>query len=129
MPMNTAHNVGVAAKIGTYSDAIEISPNARWLITSGTPGITAEGKLPEDFATQATLAWEHCIRMLQAANMGVGDIVKITQYLTRRSDLEAYRPIRSRFLGETRPASMLSFVSELVWPKMYFELEIVAAAR
>lgn len=125
--MNTVRNIGVAAKIGTYSDAIEVSPNARWLITSGTPGITLEGKLPEDFATQATLAWEHCLRMLRAAEMDVGDIVKITQYLTRPADLEAYRPIRNRFLGDARPASMLSFVSELVWTAMYFELEVTAA--
>ncbi len=126
--MNIARNVGVAAKIGTYSDAVEVPVGARWLMTSGTPGLDVEGKLPEDFATQATLAWESCIRMLKAADMTVEDIVKITQYLTRRSDLEAYRPIRSKFLGNARPASMLSFVHELVWPNMYFELEIVAAA-
>lgn len=65
--------------------------------------------------------------MLQVAGMGVEDIVKITQYLTRRSDLEAYRPIRSKYLGAARPASMLSFVDELVWPNMLFELEIIAA--
>lgn len=125
--MNQPRNVGVAAMIGSYSDAVEVAPGARWLITSGTPGLQADGKLPPDFATQATMAWEHCLRMLNAAGMDVADIVKITQYLTRRADLEAYRPIRSRFLGEARPASMLSFVSELVWPDMYFELEIVAA--
>ena len=127
--MNVSRNVGVAAKIGTYSDAIETAPGARWLITSGTPGLDVQGTLPEDFASQATLAWENCLRMLAAADMGVHDIVKITQYLTRRADLEAYRPIRSRFLGEARPASMLSFVNELVWPNMYFELEIIAARQ
>lgn len=125
--MNTVRNVGVAARIGSYSDAIEVPAGARWLVTSGTPGIQGDGQLPTDFAAQATLAWEHCLRMLRAADMDVADIVKITQYLTRRADLEAYRPIRSKFLGEARPASMLSFVSELVWPNMYFELEIVAA--
>ncbi|MFN0315336.1 MAG: RidA family protein [Burkholderiales bacterium] len=125
--MNTARNVGVAAKIGTYSDAVEVPAGARWLITSGTPGLNPEGKLPEEFSAQAALAWEHCLRMLQAAGMGVDDIVKITQYLTRRSDLEAYRPIRAKYLGTARPASMLSFVEELVWPDMLFELEIIAA--
>lgn len=125
--MNTMRNVGVAARIGTYSDAIEVPPGARWLITSGTPGLTAEGKLAEDFAAQATLAWENVMRMLSAADMGIADVVKITQYLVRRADLEAYRPIRSQFLGGTRPASMLLFVNELVWPNMLFELEVIAA--
>lgn len=125
--MNTVRNVGVAARIGTYSDAIEVPAGARWLITSGTPGLDAEGRLPPDFTTQATHAWEHCLRMLRAADMDVADIVKITQTLTRRADLEAYRAIRSRFLGDARPASMLSFVNELIWPEVLFELEVVAA--
>ncbi len=125
--MNIARNIGVAAKIGTYSDAVEVPAGARWLITSGTPGLDQEGKLPEGFADQAALSWEHCLRMLQVAGMGVEDVVKITQYLTRRSDLEAYRPIRAKYLGPARPASMLSFVDELVWPNMLFELEVIAA--
>jgi len=125
--MNRLHNVGVAQRIGTYSDAIEVPASARWLITSGTPGLDSTGKMPADFSTQATLAWEHCLRMLAAADMSVADIVKITQYLTRRSDLEAYRAIRAKYLGDARPASMLSFVSELIWPDVYFELEITAA--
>lgn len=125
--MHTQHNVGVAEKIGKYSDGIEVPAGARWLMTSGTPGVDAEGVLPADFALQATLAWENMLRLLAAAGMGVEDIVKITQTLTRREDLEVYRPIRSKFLGESRPASMLSFVSELIWPEVLFELEVVAA--
>jgi 2-iminobutanoate/2-iminopropanoate deaminase len=125
--MNKLHNVGVASRIGTYSDAVEVQDNARWLMTAGTPGIRADGTLPADFSEQATLAWENALRILRDAEMGVGDIIKVTQYLIRRSDLDAYRPIRSKFLGEARPASMLSFVSELVWPEVLIEVEIVAA--
>jgi 2-iminobutanoate/2-iminopropanoate deaminase len=125
--MNAKHDIGVAARIGTYSDAIEVSPDSRWLLASGTPGLSVDGVLPEDFASQAVLAWENVIRMLHSADMSIQDIVKITQYLVRRSDLDAYRPIRSRFLGDAKPASMLSFASELVWPVMLIELEIVAA--
>jgi 2-iminobutanoate/2-iminopropanoate deaminase len=125
--MNAQHNVGVAAKIGTYSDAVEVPKDSRWLIAAGTPGIAADGSMPEDFATQATLAWENVVRILRHADMGIEDIVKVTQTLIRRSDLEAYRPIRTKYLGDARPASMLSFVGELVWPNILIELEIVAA--
>ncbi len=125
---NQKHNVGVAARIGTYSDAVEVAPGARWLVSAGTPGVSpADGSMPADFAAQAELAWDNVIRILGDAGMGVHDIVKVTQYLLRRSDLDAYRPIRTRFLGDARPASMLSFVSELVWPGMLIELEVVAA--
>ena len=34
---NIVHNVGVAAQIGNYSDATEVPPVARWLLTSGMP--------------------------------------------------------------------------------------------
>lgn len=125
--MNTPRNAGIAEKIGKYSDAIEIPAGARWLVTSGTPGINAEGQLPEDFETQAIQAWENIRRVLHAADMDIEDIVKITQTLTRSSDLDAYRSIRTRYLGNARPASMLSFVSELIWPNVLIELEVVAA--
>lgn len=126
--MNRMLNVGVAARIGTYSDAVEIAPGKRVLYASGTPGLNVEtGQVPENFADQADLAWRNIKAILAEAGMSVEDIVKLTQYLIRRDDLAAYRDIRSRHLGTCRPASMLTFVPELVWPNMLIELEVVAA--
>ncbi len=125
--MNKAINVGVATKLGKYSDAIEVSADKRWLYTSGTPGLNEDGSLPPDFETQAELAWKSIIAMLHAVDMDVEDIVKINQSLLRREDLDSYRKIRNAYLGDARPASMLSFISELVMPGMLIELEIVAA--
>jgi 2-iminobutanoate/2-iminopropanoate deaminase len=125
--MNAIRNIGVAGRIGTYSDAVEVAGPARWLVTAGTPGLAEDGTLPSDFAGQAEQAWQNLIRILHSAGMDVQDLVKVTQYLIRRSDLDVYRPIRSRFLGNARPAAMLSFVNELVWPGMLIELEAVAA--
>ena len=45
---NIVHNVGIASQIGSYSDAIEVPPGARWLLTSGTPGLALDGGLPAD---------------------------------------------------------------------------------
>ncbi len=126
--MNRTLSVGVAARIGTYSDAVEVAPGKRMLYVSGTPGISAEtGQLPEAFVDQADLAWRNIKAILAEAGMSVEDIVKLTQYLTRRDDLAAYRDIRSRHLGTCRPASMLAFLPGLVWPNMLIELEVVAA--
>ena len=124
--MNININVGVAEKLGKYSDAVLVDGEVRWLYSSGTPGLDADGKLAPDFETQARLAWTHIIAMLNAAEMDVTHIVKLTQSLIRQQDLLAYRDIRNEFLGEARPASMLSFVSGLVLPEMLIELEIVA---
>jgi 2-iminobutanoate/2-iminopropanoate deaminase len=125
--MNERVNAGVSEKIGLYSDGVCVPPGARVFQTSGTPGINAEGTLPAGFAEQAELAWENVLRILDAAGMGVQDIVKVTQFLTREADLPAYREVRTRFLGDARPASTLLFVPALVWPEMLIEIEVVAA--
>lgn len=121
------HNVGVAAKIGKYSDAVEVPANQRWLFTSGTPGMDERGEFPPDITRQAELAWDHIIRMLQAAGMSVHDLVKITQYLTRAEDIPAYVQVRTRMLGEARPASMLVVVAGLPKPQFLLEIDAVAA--
>lgn len=126
--MNTAINAGVSRHIGKYSDAVEVGSPKRILFVSGTPGIEKEsGNLPDSFADQAELAWKNVIAILGAANMDVKNIVQLTQHLIRREDLATYRDIRTRYLGECEPASMLTFLPELVWPNMLIELEVVAA--
>jgi enamine deaminase RidA (YjgF/YER057c/UK114 family) len=121
------HDIGVAARIGTYSDAIEAAPNQRWLFTSGTPGMDAAGILPADITLQAELAWGHILTMLERAGMSVGDLVKITQYLTRAEDIPAYAKVRARMLGAARPASMMLVVAALPRPDFLLEIEAVAA--
>jgi 2-iminobutanoate/2-iminopropanoate deaminase len=124
---HTIHDIGVASQIGTYSDAIEANPNMRWLLTAGTPGLSTTGDLPTDITGQAERAWEHVIGLLERAGMTVADVVKVTQYLTRAEDIPAYGKVRSRFLGNARPASMLLVVPQLVLPEFLVEIEIVAA--
>ncbi|GHO82538.1 RidA family protein [Dictyobacter formicarum] len=105
--MNTIHNIGVSAQIGRYSDGVEVSGNARWLHTSGTPGIRSDGTVPETIEAQAEQAWKNILAILEAAGMGVADIVK--------------------YLGEARPAFMLSVVTELIRPEILVEIEVFAA--
>jgi 2-iminobutanoate/2-iminopropanoate deaminase len=125
--MNIHHNIGVAAQIGNYGDAVEVPSQARWLLTSGTPGLALDGALPADIGGQAELAWGHIMLMLKRAGMTAQDLVKITQYLTQVSDIAAYAQVRGRFLGEVRPASMLMIVPALVRPGFLLEIEVIAA--
>jgi hypothetical protein len=37
------YDIGVASQIGSYSDAVEVGPPLRWLLTSGTPGLAING--------------------------------------------------------------------------------------
>jgi len=124
---NKTHAIGVAQQIGTYSDAVEVPANARWLVTAGTPGLALDGSLPADIAGQAEVAWTHIVTMLERAGMTVDDIVKVTQYLLHAADIPAYAKVRSKFLGNVRPASMLLVVPALVRPEFLLEIEVQAA--
>lgn len=126
---NSIHDIGVARQIGAYSDAIEVGLGARWLYTAGTPGMTLNGDLPGDFIEQAELAWSHIAAMLTKADMTVHDLVKVTQYLVRASDIADYAKVRSRALDGARPASMLMVVAALPQPEFLLEIEAVAAKR
>jgi enamine deaminase RidA (YjgF/YER057c/UK114 family) len=125
--MHTAHDIGVAARIGSYSDAIEVAPGTRWLALSGTPGMTPDGTIPATFEEEATQAWTNVCEALRTPGFTVDDLVKITQYLTNADDIAAHAAIRARFLGDARPASMLVVVPALVWPQMTIEIEAWAA--
>lgn len=124
---NVRHNVGVASQIGSYSDAVEVPKNARWLFTSGTPGLAKNGDLPSDITGQAEIAWDHILSMLAAADMGVTDLVKVTHYLLKAEDIPDYVKVRTRFLGDVQPASMLLVGPELVRPEFLLEIEAYAA--
>ena len=124
---HTIHDIAVAKQIGSYSDAIEVAPNLRWLMTSGTPGFTEADQVSSDITGQSELAWENVVRVLSKAGMTVHDIVKVTQYLTHAEDIKAYSLVRNRFLGTARPASMLLVIPQLVWPNLLVEVEIIAA--
>ena len=124
---NIVHNIGVASQIGSYSDAIEVPAGARWLFTSGTPGLALDGGLPADIGGQAELAWGHIINTLKAAGMTVHDLVKVTHYLLHEGDIPAYVKVRSRYLGDARPASMLLTGAGLVKSEFLLEIEAIAA--
>jgi enamine deaminase RidA (YjgF/YER057c/UK114 family) len=124
---HAVQDLEVANQIGKYSDAVEVGSNLRWLFTSGTPGLSVVGLLPSDITGQSEIAWGHILKMLHNADMAMADVVKITQYLTRSEDIAAYAKVRTRFVGDARPASMLLVIPQLVRPEFLIEVEIVAA--
>ncbi|HEV8027439.1 MAG TPA: RidA family protein [Stellaceae bacterium] len=112
----------VAAPGGPYRHGIETPPNARWLHIAGQIGVA-----PEDFDGQADQCWRNIKAILAAAGMGVENLVKVTHFLTRAEDIAAYGRVRSRHLGEARPASTLLVISALARPGLLVEVEAIAA--
>lgn len=71
--MHAVHDIGVAAHIGAYSDAVEVAPGARWLALSGTPGLAADGTVPDAFEEEADQAWTNVCAALARAAFTVHD--------------------------------------------------------
>jgi enamine deaminase RidA (YjgF/YER057c/UK114 family) len=121
-------DIGISKYIGKYSDAVEAPASARWLFTSGTPGLAPDGTLSDSFEVQAEQAWKNILATLRNACMGPEHLVKIVQYLVRLEHLALYGPIRARFLGDCRSASMLLVAAALPTPGLLIEIEAIAAA-
>jgi enamine deaminase RidA (YjgF/YER057c/UK114 family) len=117
----------VAAPAGPYSHGVEIPANARILYLAGQIGNARDGTLPADVEGQADQCWKNIKAVLAAAGMGVEHLVKCTHFLTRAEDVAAYGKVRSRHLGEARPASTLLVISALARPGMLVEVEAIAA--
>lgn len=122
-------DVGAAKQIGKYSDAIETAAGLRWLHTSGTPGVSDDGTVPEGIEAQTRLAWRYILAILEKAGMTTADLVKVTTSLTDAKNIPAYAKVGSEMLGDVRPAFMLQVVTGLIRPDVLVEVEIIAAAR
>jgi 2-iminobutanoate/2-iminopropanoate deaminase len=126
--MNVKRNPGtIAPPAGLYTHGIEVPPDSRWLAISGQVGTGSDGKVPAEFDRQVENVWRNIMAILQDAGMGLEDVVKVTVFLTRASDIPAYRAVRDRITGDARPASTLVVVSSLVRPEWLVEVEAWAA--
>jgi 2-iminobutanoate/2-iminopropanoate deaminase len=126
--MNVKRNPsGIAPPVGRYTHSIEAPANARLLAISGQVGNGPDGKTPSDFAAQAENCWRNLSAILADAGMGMGDVIKVNTYLTRASDIAAYRAVRDRMIGDARPAATLVVISALAAPEFLIEIEAWAA--
>lgn len=114
---------------GIYAHGVETHAGARMLHISGQVGATPDGDLPADFRGQCRQALLNVISVLEAANMGVADIVKMSFFLVQREDMSALVEVRKEFLDGVRPAVTTVFVAGLVSPKWLVEIEAVASAE
>ncbi len=116
----------VCPPVGLYSQAILTVGAGRWLHISGQIGVRPDGKLAEGFSEQADVAWSNVQAILRAADMDVADLVKVVTYLTDVDNMPAFGPVRTKYLGDARPASTLVIVKSLARPDWFVEIEAVA---
>ncbi len=113
--------------LAAYSHQVEISGSERLLVLSGQVGRREDGTLPEDGAEQLDVALDNLLRNLQAAGMGVNDIVKLTLYLVGNMDAATRRDVLARRLGDHKPCMTLVYVAGLASPAYKVEVDAWAS--
>jgi enamine deaminase RidA (YjgF/YER057c/UK114 family) len=111
-----------------FAHGVEVPPGARTLYVSGQVGVGGDGRTVEGgFDAQCGQAIANVEAVLASAGMALGDIVKVTIYLTRREDIPRLRDIRASRLA-VAPTVTMVLVAGLHAPDWLVEIEVVAAA-
>lgn len=118
---------GVRPPFSAYSHGVEVPAGARWLYVSGQVGVAPDGSLAASGAAQHEQAWRNVLAILQAADMGPHDIVRVNGFVTRPEGVPVFREVRDRMLAGAEPASTLLVVAGLAHPDWLVEIEVVAA--
>lgn len=114
--------------ISHYTDAVRFGD---LLFISGVAPLDESGKVVggEDVVQQTRQVFKNMAKILNAANAGFEDILRVTVYLTDVEDRTKINPVRKEFFGSTRPASTLIEVSRLAVPGMKIEIEAIAGLK
>lgn len=110
-----------------YSHGVEVPPGTRILFCSGQLGISADDEIPLDAEAQSDLCFENIAAVLEAAGMGLSDLVRLNAYVTGREHLKAYMQARDRHVVAPPPASTLMIVSGFAREEFKVEVEAIAA--
>lgn len=112
---------------GGYSQAILSQDIANLLFISGQIPETITGDTPDDFESQCRLVWSNILSQLEAADMGIANLVKITIFLSSRDYAETNSRIRQEILAGNRPA-LTVIITGIFDEKWLLEIEAIAAS-
>lgn len=115
------------AAIGGYSQAVEVSGGTRRLYISGQIPMSVDGVVPKSFAEQAALTWANVIAQLEAAGMGISNLVKVTIFLSDRKFAPANRMAREAALADHAPA-LTVIIAGIFDESWLLEIEAIAEA-
>jgi 2-iminobutanoate/2-iminopropanoate deaminase len=112
---------------GAYSSGVEV-PAGRTVYVSGQVSLDAEGNVvgEGDVRLQTETVLEHVKTVVEEAGGGMGDIVKVTVFITDMGLYDEIHEVRRRYFEEPYPASSMVEVSALIDPRLLIEIEAVA---
>lgn len=112
--------------LGGYSQALEVTGAHRLLFISGQVPADASGAVPADFRAQARVAWANVLAQLEAADMTLANLVKVTTFLSSRDHALANREVRREVLGALAPA-LTVVIAGIFDENWLLEIEAIAA--
>ncbi|BBO06417.1 RidA family protein [Bradyrhizobium ottawaense] len=102
----------------------------RWVVLAGQTGGDETGSYAPDMAVQVGAALKRIIKLLAEAGAGPEHIVRLTWYLTSRSEYEAagvgIGAAWKETLGRNFPPSTLLYIGGLVDERAKVEIEVTA---
>ena len=115
---------------GAYSSGVE-APAGRTVYVSGQVSLDAEGNVvgEGDVRIKTETVLEHVKSVVEEAGGGMGDIVKVTVFLTDMGLYDEIHEVRRRYFEEPYPASSMVEVSALIDPRLLIEIEAVAVVE
>ncbi len=120
-------NDAICRHFNNAAHGVEIPPGARVLFTNGQVGARPDGTVPDNPAEQLEVIFERLKTVLAASDMGFGDVVRFTVYVTDMDILDDYSRISQRLLQGHNPAAILLIVEGFPRPGVQVEVEVIAA--
>ena len=112
------------------SHGIEIAGPGRWIVLAGQTGGDDKGDYQPDMAGQVSVALHRTIKLLAEAGAGPQHIVRLTWYLTSRSEYQdagaGIGAVWRETLGKNFPPSTLLYIAGLVDERAKVEIEVTA---
>jgi enamine deaminase RidA (YjgF/YER057c/UK114 family) len=111
-----------------FSHGVEVDGPGRWIVLAGQTGGDEKGEYQPDMAGQVGAALRRIIKLLAEAGAGPEHIVRLTWYLTSRSEYEAagIGAALRETLGRSFPPSTLLYIGGLVDVRAKVEIEVTA---
>jgi len=75
------------------------------LLISGQPGINDRGDVPAELEAQIALAFDNLLKVVEAGQMAVEDIVRIVAYIAEPRSFLIFDGVRARKLGALTPVT------------------------
>ena len=127
MTVRHSNPAGVHAPLGLYSHTVTVPEGTELIFLSGQLGVRPDGSVPTTIEEQADQVFANIIALLKSHGLAATSIVKLTTFMVAGHDGDAVRAARLKHLGPHRPASTAVFVSQLVDPAWFVEVDAVAA--